>query len=67
MRVLSRDQPETENGVAPLMVPLLIGFVVFVFEYSQNEITGAVICTSSIGRVTLRVLNDSMLTVDVMM
>jgi hypothetical protein len=48
------------------VVPLLIGFVVFCFEYSQNEITGAVIGTSSVGGVTRRVLIDTMLTADVM-
>jgi hypothetical protein len=51
------------------VVPLLIRFVVFGFESSQNEITGetgAVIGTSSIGRVTRKLLNDTVLTADMM-
>jgi hypothetical protein len=51
------------------VVPLVIGFVVFGFESSQNEITGktgAVFGASSIGRVTRRLLNGTVLTADVM-
>jgi hypothetical protein len=65
--MLSRNFPETENGLAPLAFPLFIEFVVFGFESSQNEITGktdAVNGTNNVGKVIRRFLNYTMLTAD---